>query len=231
MDYLVTFLEGIITFISPCLLPMLPLYLAYFAGDASAEGVDDGIRTRRTLIGVAGFSLGFTLVFVLLGAFAGAFGSLLVQHAAVVNAICGAIVIIFGIHFTGLVHIPLLDRTLRPATQVQPSSFFAAFVFGVVFAVGWTPCVGVFLGSALALAAVEASALQGVLLLLCYSAGLAIPFAVSALAIERIVGAFDAIKRHYKGITMTCGILLVIMGVLMATGLLSGWLQMLGSAV
>ena len=144
MDYLVTFLEGVVTFVSPCLLPMLPLYLAYFAGEtgtAMAEGDDDGRRTRRTLVSVTGFVVGFTLVFVALGALAGALGGFLVKHAAVVNAVCGVIIILFGLHFAGLLRIPLLDKTLRPNSEVRPTSFFSALLFGVVFAVGWTPCV------------------------------------------------------------------------------------------
>ena len=228
MDYLVTFLEGVVTFVSPCLLPMLPLYLAYFAGEtgsALAEGSGNAQRTRRTLVGVGGFVLGFTLVFVALGALAGALGGFLVKYQTVVNVACGVVVILFGLHFAGLLRVPILDRTLRPSQEVRPTSFFSALLFGAVFAVGWTPCVGVFLGSALALAAVEASAVRGVILLLCYSLGLALPFAISAFVIDKLIGAFDTIKRHYKTVNLACGLLLVAMGILMATGLLSSWLQ------
>lgn len=234
MDYLATFFEGIVTFVSPCLLPMLPLYLAYFAGDANsavAAGAAGGQLDRRMIVRVLGFVLGFTLVFVALGALAGTFGRLLIQYGTVVNIVCGAIIIVFGLHYAGLLRIPFLERTFKPQSDVKPQSFLASMLFGIVFAVGWTPCVGVFLGSALALAAVEASALQGIALLLCYSAGLAIPFLVSAIAIEKIAGAFDAVKRHYKAVNMVCGLLLVVMGALMATGLLGTWLQLLGSAL
>lgn len=228
MDYLATFLEGVITFVSPCLLPMLPLYLAYFAGDASealGSGAQQRGRRKRMAVGVGGFVVGFTLVFVALGALAGTFGSLLTQQGAIVNVVCGLIVIVFGFHYAGVFKIPALERTLKPSNDVRPRTFFASVLFGIVFAIGWTPCVGVFLGSALALAAVEASAARGVLLLLCYSLGLAVPFAISAVAIERIAGAFGAIKRHYRAINMVCGLLLVVMGALMATGVLSSWLQ------
>ena len=230
MDYVATFLEGIVTFVSPCLLPMLPLYLAYFAGDANAavgEGMTDAERNRRVLVRLLGFILGFTIVFVALGALAGTFGRFLVQYGSALNIVCGIIVIVFGLQYAGIIHIPLLERTLKPQSSVQPQTFFASMLFGIVFSIGWTPCVGVFLGSALAMAAVGASTGKGVLLLLCYSAGLAIPFAISAIAIDKVAGAFTFIKKNYKTINLVCGLLLVAMGVLMATGLMSTLLQLL----
>lgn len=228
MDYLATFLEGIVTFVSPCILPMLPLYLAYFAGDASdavGSGASASQRNGRVLVRVAGFVLGFTIVFVALGALAGTLGALLVQHEAVVNVVCGVIVVVFGLHYAGLLRVPFLDRTVKPQAEVRPRTFFSSMVFGIVFSIGWTPCVGVFLGSALALAAAQGSVARGVLLLLCYSLGLAVPFAISAVAIEKLAGAFDVIKRHYRAINLVCGLLLVAMGVAMATGLLGSWLR------
>ena len=230
MEYIATFLEGIVTFVSPCLLPMLPLYLAYFAGDANAavgEGISESARNRRMLVRLLGFILGFTLVFLALGALAGTFGRFLVQYGSILNVVCGVIVIVFGLQYAGIVHIPFLERTLKPQMDVKPETFFASMLFGIVFSIGWTPCVGVFLGSALAMAAVGASAMKGVLLLLCYSLGLAIPFAISAIAIDRVAGAFTVIKKNYKTINLVCGLLLVAMGVLMATGLMQTWLRLL----
>ncbi len=227
MYYLATFLEGVVTFISPCLLPMLPLFVAYFAG-GSNEDVACG-RARLTAgfaARVGGFVLGFTAVFVALGATAGALGSLLSQYSAVVNVACGAVVVVFGLYYAGVFKSALLDRTVKPGLDVRPRAFASSLLFGVVFAVGWTPCVGVFLGSALALAAAGSSVLHGVILLLCYSAGLAIPFAISAFAIDRVAGAFDMVKRHYKAINAVCGALLVIMGLLMMTGQLESLLHM-----
>lgn len=232
MDYLATFLEGIVTFVSPCLLPMIPLYIAYFAGDANAavgEGVSASARNRRTLVRVLGFVLGFTLVFVALGALAGTFGRLLSEHGAVLNIVCGIVVIVFGLQYAGIVHIPFLEKTLKPQSDVRPQTFVAAVLFGIVFSIGWTPCVGVFLGSALALAAAQASAFKGILLLLCYSLGLAIPFAISAVAIDKVAGAFNFIKKNYKTINLVCGLLLVVMGVLLATGTMGEWLRLLGT--
>lgn len=230
MDYVATFLEGIVTFVSPCLLPMLPLYLAYFAGDANAavgEGMTEADRNKRVLVRLLGFILGFTIVFVSLGALAGTFGRFLVQYGSALNVVCGIIVIVFGLQYAGIIHIPFLEKTLKPQSNVEPQTFFASMLFGIVFSIGWTPCVGVFLGSALAMAAVAASATKGVLLLLCYSLGLAIPFAISAVAIDKVAGAFTVIKKNYKTINLVCGLLLVAMGVLMATGLLQTWLRLL----
>ena len=232
MDYLATFLEGIVTFVSPYLLPMIPLYVAYFAGDANAavgEGVSASARNRRVLAHALGFVLGFTLVFIALGALAGTFGRLLSQYGTAFNIVCGIVVIVFGLQYADFIHIPFLERTFKPQSDVQPQTFVASLLFGIVFAIGWTPCVGVFLGSALALAATQASALKGVLLLLCYSLGLAIPFAISAVAIDKVAGAFDFIKRNYKTVNRVCGLLLVAMGVLMATGTMGEWLRLLGT--
>lgn len=230
MALLITFLEGVVTFISPCLLPMLPLYLGYFAGSSSTagqRGATDGQRLRTTFVNALGFICGFTLVFILLGALAGTFGALLAAHRTAFNVICGAIVCIFGLNFAGAIHIPLLDRTLKPTTTVRPEGFFSAMLFGIVFSIGWTPCVGAYLGSALLLASTQGSTLPGVALLLAYSAGLGIPFLISALAIDRLSGAFDAIKRHYREVNIVCGGLLVVIGVLMMTGLLGSLLGML----
>ena len=223
MDFLVTFLEGIITFISPCLLPMLPIYLAYFAGSATNEAS----TLRRTVANACAFILGFTIVFVAMGAFAGALGSALTKYSTAVNIICGVVVIIFGLNFAGILNIPVLQRTLKPKTQVKPMGFGSTLLFGLVFAIGWTPCVGVFLGSALMLAGTQGQVLHGIALLLVYSIGLGVPFLISACIIDRLVGAFDAIKRHYGIITKVCGILLVVVGVLMATGQMGAWLSIL----
>ena len=225
MEYLVTFLEGVVTFASPCLLPMLPVYVAYFAGDAAGAG-EDG-RTRRTLVCALGFVVGFSLLFCALGAAAGTLGGVLFEHQAVLNVICGAVVVLLGLNYLGVLRIPLLERTLRPATGVVPRGFVSSVAFGAAFAVGWTPCVGAFLGSALSLAASSASAARGVALLLCYSLGLGLPFVVSAVAIDQLEGAFGWVKAHYAAIDRVCGAALVLVGVAMATGLLGRLLALL----
>ena len=210
MQYLIAFLEGIVTFISPCLLPLLPVYLAYFAG--GGEG-----GSRRTLRGALGFVLGFTLIFVAMGALAGTLGGFLTAHQRAVNIVSGLIVILFGLHFLGLFELRFF-RGVRKMHTAGPG-FWSSVVFGFVFSLGWTPCVGAFLGTALMMASQQGQMLAGMAMLLCYSLGLGVPFLLSALLIDRLKGTFDLIKRHYDLINRVCGWLLVAIGVLMATGL------------
>lgn len=219
MQYLILFLEGIITFISPCILPMLPIYISYFA----ASGED----RRKTLINAIGFVLGFTVVFVAMGAFAGSIGRMMREHVQTLNLITGLIVIVFGLNFMGILKIGFLNRSSGPDAEVGNLGFFSSALFGMVFAVGWTPCVGAFLGSALLLASQAGSWLKGVVMLTAFSLGLGIPFIASALLIDRLKGAFNFIKRHYKVINMVSGALLVAIGILMATGHMGKFLSML----
>lgn len=222
MTYVLSFLEGIITFISPCLLPMLPVYVLYFTGGKAEEG-----KSRKTLINALGFVLGFTLVFVALGAFMAGLGSLLQRYQTVVNLITGAVVVIFGLNFMGILNIGLLNGTHKIQKEVKELGFFSAVVFGIIFSIGWTPCVGTFLGSALLMASQQGSVLQGIVMLLLYSLGLGIPFLVSALLIDKLKGTFQFIKTHYQVINRVCGALLVGIGILMMTGLMSRVLGML----
>lgn len=222
MAYVLSFLEGIITFISPCLLPMLPVYVLYFTGGKAEEG-----KSRKTLVNALGFVLGFTLVFVALGAFMAGLGSLLQRYQTVVNLITGAVVVIFGLNFMGILNIGLLNGTHKIQKEVKELGFFSAVVFGIIFSIGWTPCVGTFLGSALLMASQQGSVLQGIVMLLLYSLGLGIPFLVSALLIDKLKGTFQFIKTHYQVINRVCGALLVGIGVLMMTGLMSRVLGML----
>ena len=213
MDYLLTFLEGIITFASPCLLPLLPVYLAYFAGGSARS-------LRKTVVCALGFVLGFATVFALLGAGAGAMGALLVRYRLVVNVVCGLVMVLLGLNYLGVLNISLVNQTLRRGPAPNSRGLLGSLLFGVVFAVGWSPCVGTFLASALGLAASSANAIEGVGLLLCYSAGLGLPFVLSAVLINQLEGAFEWVKRHYDVINRVCGALLVAEGVLMACGLL-----------
>lgn len=220
MDFLISFLEGIITFISPCLLPMLPLYLFYFAGEEQGS-------TRKTFRHALGFVLGFTLLFTLMGAFAGSLGSLLYTHQTAVNLISGALIVLFGLNYTGLLRIPLLNRTHQWNAEIQKFGFFSSLLFGMIFALGWTPCAGAFLGSALLLAAQKGSMLHGILMLLCYSMGLGIPFLLSAVLIDQLKRTISFIKKHYSIIQLICGIFLILLGILMMTGVMSRFLYSL----
>ena len=219
MQYLISFLEGIITFISPCLLPMLPIYISYFAGG--------GERTaKKTLFNASGFVLGFTLSFVAMGALAGTLGSFLTKYQSWVNLIGGIIVVVFGLNHMGVFHLNLF-KGLNRSMKLGEMGFFSAVLFGTIFSVGWTPCVGAFLGSALMLASQQGHVLEGMGMLLCYSLGLGIPFLFSAVLIEKLKTAFNWIKAHYQVINLVCGGLLVAVGILMATGTLGRFLALL----
>lgn len=219
MQYLILFLEGIITFISPCLLPMLPIYVSYFAGGGSRS-------TRRTLTCAAGFVLGFTAVFVLMGGLAGTLGSLVHRYQTAVNLISGLIVILFGLNYLGVLRLNLFPGSRR-SVDTSNLGFFSAALFGVIFSIGWTPCVGAFLGSALLIASQQGHAVEGMLMLLAYSLGLGVPFLISAVLIDKLKSTFDWIKRNYRVINLVCGSLLILIGLLMATGLLGRFLTLL----
>lgn len=219
MQYLISFLEGVITFISPCLLPMLPVYVSYFAGGGQRS-------TRRTLTNALGFVLGFTAVFVAMGALAGTVGGFLKSHQTAVNIVSGLIVVFFGLHFLGLVKVNLFRGSSR-SVDTRDLGFFSAMLFGVIFSVGWTPCVGAFLGSALILASQRGHVLEGMGMLLVYSLGLGIPFLLSALLIDRLKSALNFIKSHYGVINKICGGVLIAIGVLMATGTMGRLLNLL----
>lgn len=218
MQYFISFLEGIITFISPCLLPMIPLYISYFAGGKERN-------TKKTVKNALGFILGFTIVFVLMGALAGTFGRLLNEYKTIVDVVTGLIVVFFGLNFLGVFKINLFKGAKKAKTDNL--GFFSSMVFGIVFSIGWTPCVGAFLGSALMLAASQGHVVEGIIMLLLYSLGLGIPFFISTILIDKLRGAFTFIKKHYKVINTVCGCLLVVIGVLMATGLFGKLLGLL----
>lgn len=225
MEYLITFLEGVISFISPCMLPMLPIYLSYFAGAVPVKSgletesdVADDKRRFKTLPGALFFVFGFTVVFCLMGVFAGSLGVLLIKHQRIVNVICGMIVIVLGLSFMEVLRIPFLKQRQN---NVEVKSLFSAFLFGVVFSISVTPCVGSFLGAALMMASTGSGAGKGFLLLLVYSLGVGIPFIISAVLINELKNVFDFIKRHYRVINIICGSFLIIVGIMMTMGWLN----------
>lgn len=219
MQYAVAFLEGIITFLSPCLLPMFPIYISYFAGGGERSA-------KRTLLGALGFVSGFTAIFVTMGALAGSIGSFLKRYQAVVNVISGLVVVLFGLNYLGIIRWNLFRGGSKTISR-QKMGFFSAMVFGVIFSLGWTPCVGAFLGSALMLASQQGHVIEGMLMLLAYSLGLGIPFLLSAVLIDYTKSAFNWIKKNYKVINAVSGCFLVLVGILMATGILGRLLSLL----
>lgn len=220
MEYFITFLEGMISFISPCILPMLPIYISYFVGQEEKS-------KKKTLINSAGFVAGFTVVFVLLGVFAGSLGIFLRQYKTVVNIIFGVMIVLLGLSFMEIIHLPQMQSKIKWKAKTEHLNFFSAMLLGLIFAVSWTPCVGTFLGSALLMASTAGHILNGVLMLICFSLGLGIPFMVSALLIDQLKTTFDFIKRHYLVVNRVAGIFLIIIGILMMTGYLDLFLRWL----
>lgn len=273
MQYLLTFLEGLASFISPCLLPMIPLYLSYFVGsddeeenaqtnetadenvvatadenvvatadenvvataDENEEKVAENVVATadvqpkkaeqvkkrkingKVIVRALSFVLGFTLMFVFFGGLVGLVGGFLTKYKTVVNIVAGIIVIIFGLSYVGLFNLPFF-KGLKKARKAD--TVFSAFLFGIVFSVGVGPCTGAFLGSALALASTSGTVVKGVLLLLCYSLGLGIPFVLTALLTDKLKRLFTFIKKHYKVIKIVSGSLLIVMGILLAAGVM-----------
>lgn len=220
MVYLISFLEGIITFISPCMLPMLPVYVSYFAGRSEKS-------ISKTAVNALLFVAGFTLVFILMGAFAGTLGSFFQKYKTLFNIISGAVVLFFGLSYLGIFNLHVF-RGMSSPVHIKEGGIFSSLLLGIVFSVGWTPCVGAYLGSALMLASRKGSMTAGVMMLLLYSLGLGVPFVMSAVLIDRLKSVFNFIKRNYHIINVFCGGLLVIMGILMMTGVMNRFLSILG---
>lgn len=218
MEYFIVFLEGIVTFISPCLLPMLPVYISYFAGG----GIKDN---KRVLKNALGFILGFTVVFVLLGALAGSLGKLLNEYSVIVNIVTGAIVIFFGLSFLGIFKLNLFKGS--KISKTKNLGFFSSLLFGIIFSIGWTPCVGACLGSALMLATTQGNVFKGIMMLFLYSIGLGIPFFISAVLIDKLKGTFNFIKKHYNIINIISGTLLILIGFLMMSGMFGKFLTLM----
>ena len=219
LQYLITFLEGLISFISPCMLPMLPVYISYFAGTSGEK--------KNPLPRAIAFVLGFTAVFSLVGVFAGTLGSFVAEHRTWVNIISGIIIIFFGFNFLGVIKLPSFHGK---HAHVKINGVFSAFIFGVVFSISHTPCVFVFLGSAITAAAASGAMLKGFVMLLLYSLGMGIPFILAAVLIDKLTGLFNSIKKNYNVINAICGFFLVAVGVCMMLGWLNGFMEILDSA-
>lgn len=198
---------------------MLPVYLSYFAGGGARS-------TSKTLTCAFGFVSGFTVVFVAMGALAGTVGSFLKEYQTAVNLISGLIVIFFGLNFLGVLPLNLF-RGSRWSVDTTDMGFLSAMLFGVIFSVGWTPCVGAFLGSALMLASQQGHTMEGIWMLFLYSMGLGIPFILSAVLIDYLKSGFDWIKQHYRQINLISGSLLILVGILMASGMMGRLMNLL----
>jgi cytochrome c-type biogenesis protein len=214
----VALLAGVISFLSPCVLPIVPPYLAYMSGVSLGEMSGEAAARRKATIAAIFFVLGLSTVFLILGFTASAFGAFFLQNQVLFAQVSGVVVIIFGLHFLGVFRIPFLDREARLDAGDQGGSSFGAYVLGLAFAFGWTPCIGPQLGAILSLAANEASVARGTVLLGVYAAGLGIPFLLAAIFITRAVGVMNKLKKHMHTIERVMGGLLVLVGLALLTG-------------
>lgn len=208
MDYVFTFVEGIASFISPCVLPMLPIYISYFLGK-------DNKKTSKAVINSIGFVLGFTIVFILLSIFASKFGGVISGNIKYFKIAFGIIIILLGLNYMELIKINFLNKTKIANKNGKDLNFVKAIVFGMLFSISWTPCIGTFLSSALLLIAKNQDMIKGIMLMIVYSIGLGIPFIISAALLERLKEVFNFIKKHYDIIKKLSGIILIIMGIYM----------------
>jgi cytochrome c-type biogenesis protein len=231
VTYVGALIAGFLSFLSPCVLPLVPPYLCFLGGTTFDQltGEDETpshVYTTVVLSSVA-FVLGFTTVFVILGATATAAGQLIAENLPLLSKIAGVVIIIAGLHFLGLIHLPVLHREARYHADARPAGLIGAYLIGVAFAFGWTPCIGPVLAAILAIAAGENSVSQGVGLLLVYSLGLGIPFIVAAIAIRPFLTTMQRFRKHLATVEKLLGGFLVLTGILFLTNsmtLISAWM-------
>ena len=218
---LIALAAGVISFLSPCVLPIVPPYLAYMGGVSLSDMSSESAARRRAVIAALFFVLGLSTVFLILGFTASAVGAFFPQNQVLFAQISGVVIIIFGLHFIGLFRIGFLDQEARLDAGDKGGSSFGAYVLGLAFAFGWTPCIGPQLGAILSLAASEGSVTRGTVLLGIYALGLGLPFLLAAMFITRAMGLMNRLKRHMKLIERVMGSLLILVGLAMLTGAFS----------
>lgn len=221
---LVALAAGVLSFLSPCVLPIVPPYLAYMGGITMTDIEEETATARRkALVPALFFVMGLSTVFIFLGFTASLLGQFFLQNQILLARVSGAVVIIFGLHFLGVIRIPLLDREARLDAGDKGGSTFGAYVLGLAFAFGWTPCIGPQLGAILSIAATESSVERGTMLLAVYAVGLGLPFLLAAAFIDRAQGLMARMKRHMKMIERVMGVLLVGVGIALMTGAFSAF--------
>ena len=225
VGYVGALVAGVLSFLSPCVLPLVPPYLCFLGGvsldQLTDEGVADRIAARRVFAASLAFVLGFVTVFTILGATASAMGRFVADYIDVFGIIAGGLIILMGLHFIGLIRIPLLYREARYHMAARPAGLAGAYVIGLAFAFGWTPCVGPVLAAILFVAAAEDSILRGVMLLAVYALGIGIPFIAAALGVRPFLSFFQRFRRHLRTVERSMGVLLVGTGILFMTGTMS----------
>ena len=229
----IAFVAGVVSFLSPCVLPLVPGYVSMLSGESmeALKADQGGALVSRIFRNSVAFVVGFSIVFIVLGASATWVGHFLVSQRTVFNIAAGIIVIVFGLHLTGLVKIPLLYRDARLATGAPRRGLVGSFVLGFAFAFGWTPCIGHILTAILLLAARRDTVIAGMFLLAIYSAGLAIPFLLTGLGLSQFLKFYGRFRKHLQVVEVLSGVLLIAIGLLMAFNrftILSGYLSFLG---
>ncbi len=230
VSYSAALLAGLLSFISPCVLPIVPPYLAWMAGVSFSEMRDehlDSVKSRSIALASIAFVLGFTTVFVALGASASLIGQTLVQYFDIFSIIAGVLIVIMGLHFLGVFRIGFLYREARVEVRSKPAGLAGAYLMGLAFAFGWTPCVGPVLASILMVAGAEASAGRGAGLLAAYSLGIGIPFVLAGIFVGRFIEVSNRLKRHMRTVEIVVGVLLIVTGILFMTGSMSAIAQWL----
>lgn len=214
LSLLVAFGAGILSFLSPCVLPMVPIYAAYMAGSSLASVPES--RRWTTLVNAVAFGFGFSVVFVTFWASIGLIGYLLQDIKDQLRQLGGAVLIVFGLHQTGIVRIPLLYRQLRMEREMTSAATpLTSLVLGVAFAAGWTPCIGPILGGIIGLASMSETAWKGTYLLIAYSLGLGLPFIAAGLAISQATALLHGLRKYFNLVSVTSGVLLIVIGLLM----------------
>ncbi|HOV22471.1 MAG TPA: cytochrome c biogenesis protein CcdA [bacterium] len=209
----ISFVAGVLSFLSPCILPLIPIYISYITG-ISIEQLQEPKNTLKIFIISLFFISGFTLIFVLMGASATAIGNFILKKKNILRIIGGIIIIIFGLHLTGILKIKKLYTEKRIVLKNKKTGYLSSFLLGMAFSAGWTPCVGPVLSSILIIAANEKTVFRGIILLFTYSIGIGIPFLITSLLLNKLLNFFNKIKKHYRVIEIIMGFLLVILGVL-----------------
>lgn len=218
------FAAGVLSFLSPCVLPLVPGYISFISGISLEEmqgGVDRWRNLGKASLGSLFFGAGFTLVFILLGATATVVGKFLFVSLPLLQRIAGAIIVVFGLHILGLFHLKFLYRERRFFPTGRRASLLGGFFLGMAFALGWTPCLGPILAGILAYASTQQTVAQGMLLLGVYSLGLGVPFLAVAVAMNAFEGILQRVKRHMRTLELVSGVLLIILGIMVYTGSLS----------
>lgn len=217
------FSAGVLSFASPCILPLIPSYVTYITGLSLERLKTEGERGHRmeTFLHSLAFVLGFSIVFISLGASASLLGQVMARHQTLLRKAGGVIVIIFGLHFSGLINIRFLQVYKKAELKEKPMGYLGSVIIGLVFGAGWTPCIGPILASILLYASTAETMTRGITLLTAYSLGLGIPFIISAVAINSFLSFFQGIVRHMRALTVISGILLILIGILIYTNSLT----------